>query len=259
MYMKNKIEKVLDILLDSTHCIALTGAGISTLSGIPDFRSPHTGLWNRYDAEKIFLINHFYKTPEYFFNFAREFLPVFQKCQPNIIHNLLTVLQRLGIIKRVITQNIDMLHQRAGSTDVLELHGSPERNYCLECHAVYRIDEFMHMLSTQEIPRCETCGGIIKPDIVFFGEMLHEEVIGAAFREAQKADCCIVLGSSLVVYPAASIPEIVYEHGNGDIIIVNRDPTPLDRYAAVLLPVELDTFGKVFFDVLHDRKIIQET
>ena len=221
--MNNQIKTVLDTIQKSSHTVAMTGAGISTLCGIPDFRSPHCGLWYRYDAEKIFLIDHFYSNPEYFYDFSREFIfkGMGMDTPPGIIHHLISLLQKKKLIKRVITQNIDLLHQKAGSTDVLELHGSPMKNYCVGCRKSFSFEDVIAKLKTEKVPRCDECDAVIKPDIIFFGECLHENVISTAMQEASKADCCIVFGSSLVVYPAASIPEITLNHG-GKLIIVNR-------------------------------------
>ncbi len=176
---QEKLLEALGLLLNARHAIALTGAGISTLSGIPDFRSPETGLWNRYDPEKIFHIDFFYKEPQYFYTFARQYL--FKNYAPNIVHYLLAQLQKHKILKKIITQNIDMLHQKAGSTDIVELHGSNARNYCVECGEFYTIDEVLAQLSCQPVPKCKKCYGIIKPDIIFFGETLHKQAIRTAF------------------------------------------------------------------------------
>ena len=255
--MKNRVENVLNTILNSRHAITLTGAGISTLCGIPDFRSPHSGLWYRYDAEKIFLIDHFYSNPEYFYNFSREFIFKGMDTDPGIIHHLVAVLQEKKLLKRVITQNIDLLHQKAGSTDVLELHGSPMKNYCVGCRAIYSFEDVKAKLETEKVPRCDNCDGLIKPDIIFFGECLHENVISTAMREAQQADCCIVLGSSLIVYPAASIPQITLENG-GKLIIVNKDRTPFDNYADQLLNMDLQEFGELALNIMIDKKLIEE-
>jgi len=222
--MRKLIAEAFKAITESNHVIALTGAGISTLSGIPDFRSPNIGLWNRFDQEKIFQIDYFHQDPQYFYEFAREFIYQFTDSKPNIIHNILANMQRKKILKSLITQNIDMLHQKAGSTGVLELHGSPEKSFCLDCGEFFSIEQMQKKLSLEKIPHCDKCNGLIKPDIIFFGEMLHEDTLNKAFMTAEKSDCCIVLGTSLVVHPAASIPQIVLRNG-GRLIIVNRDKT----------------------------------
>ncbi len=256
--MKNSVKSVVDLLCKSQHTIALTGAGISTISGIPDFRSPGTGLWNRFDAEKVFLIDHFYSEPEYFYNFAREFIFTFSEAQPSIIHTLLASLQQKQLLKRIITQNIDMLHQKAGSNAVLELHGSPANNYCIQCRSFYSFEEMQNKINEYDVPRCDKCKSIIKPDITFFGELLKEDTLQSAFFEAEKADLCIVLGSSLVVYPAASVPDIAKKSG-ATLVVVNRDQTAFDSRADIALNMDLQEFGQEFFDLLQQRNIIEAT
>ncbi len=253
--MNTEIREASNLILKSKYLIALTGAGISTPSGIPDFRSPNSGLWNRFDQTKIFDINFFHRHPEYFYDFAREFIFSFFNCEPNIAHNILAILEQKNILRRLITQNIDMLHQKAGNREVLELHGSPKENICLDCSASYTANEIIGKLTSQKVPLCDKCGGIIKPDITFFGEMLHENVIHTAFSDAEKADCCIVMGTSLVVYPAASIPEIVIRSG-GKLVIVNRTQTHLDSYADFVFNIELDKFAREFLDILKEKSII---
>lgn len=256
--MNPTVTDVVNTICKSRHCIALTGAGISTLSGIPDFRSPGTGLWNRFDAEKIFLIDHFYKEPDYFFNFAKEFIYTMADAQPNIIHTILASLQNKGLIKRIITQNIDMLHQKAGSSWVVELHGSPVNNYCIQCRNFYSFDEMFKKIERDTVPRCDVCRSIIKPDITFFGELLKEDVLQAAFFEAEKTDCCIVLGSSLVVHPAALLPDMAKRNG-GTLIIVNRDMTPYDSRADMVFNMDLEDFGNQMHDLLKERNLIEAT
>lgn len=253
--MNTKITEAVNCILKSRHLIALTGAGISTLSGIPDFRSPNSGLWNRFDSSKIFDINYFYRHPEKFYEFAREFIFSFTNCQPNIAHNLLAVLQKKNILKRLITQNIDMLHQKAGNTDVYELHGSSRLNICVNCGQNYVMEDISRKLMSQDVPLCDKCGAVIKPDITFFGELLHEDVIKGAISEAEQADWCIVMGTSLVVYPAASIPEIVVESG-GKLILVNRERTRLDSYAEFHFLMELDKFAEEVFEFLQEKSIV---
>ena len=150
-----------------------------------------------------------------------------------------------------------MLHQQAGSAHVIELHGSPIKNYCVGCRKNFSIEEVTAQLKSTRVPRCDNCGGLIKPDIIFFGECLNKNVINSAMREAEQADCCIVLGSSLVVYPAASIPQITLNHG-GKVIIVNRDKTPIDNQTEYALNMDLQKFGEDFLKIMIDKKIIQE-
>ena len=222
---------LIDLLKSARHCVVLTGAGISTLSGIPDFRGKN-GFYKRTDIDtgKIFDIDYFVRDPDYYYTHARDFIYNLDEKEPNIIHTELARLEQAGIVKAVLTQNIDLLHQKAGSKRVFELHGSPSRHHCLHCGKQYTFDEVVGLLEQGKV-RCTSCSSTIKPDIVFFGEPLDAEVLGQSDAEARKADLMIVLGSSLTVYPAAGLPEITLRKG-GRLVIVNADPTPLDRYAA---------------------------
>ncbi|MEW6535461.1 MAG: Sir2 family NAD-dependent protein deacetylase [Candidatus Auribacterota bacterium] len=256
--MNQKLCDAFQLITSSGHAICLTGAGISTLSGIPDFRSPNTGLWNRYDADKIFRIDCFLAEPHYFYEFAREFIfQMFYETSPNIVHRLLSLLQKHRYLRRIITQNIDMLHQRSGTTDVLELHGSPQVSYCTRCYKDYSFDDMVRRISSTAVPFCDECGAVIKPGIIFFGELLNQRVLSAACAEAEQADCCLVLGTSLVVYPAASIPRMVTRNG-GSLVIVNRDATAQDADAAYTFHMELDAFAKSFFAYLKENGLIPE-
>ena len=221
-----------DLLDSAHHAIALTGAGISTLSGIPDFRGKN-GLYGRkdIDPERLFEINAFRRDPSYYYTHAREFIYGLGSRKPNIIHKELARLEHMGILHAVLTQNIDMLHQKAGSHRVLELHGSPAVHSCLECGMTMSFDAVTRSLDEGRIPTCSCCGGIIKPNIVFFGEPLPEEALIQAQEEAMEADLMLVLGSSLTVYPAAGLPGITLRR-KGKIAIINESPTPLDPYAA---------------------------
>jgi len=219
----------LDLLRNARHCVVLTGAGISTLSGIPDFRGKK-GFYKRtdIDTQKIFDINYFVRDPDYYYTHARDMFYNLHEKEPNIVHTELARLEAAGIVKAVLTQNIDLLHQKAGSKRVLELHGSHSTHHCLSCGKLYTFDEVVPMLAGKV--RCPACKGTIKPDVIFFGEPLNHDVLGQSEQEAQSADLMIVLGSSLTVYPAAALPEVTLRR-KGKLAIVNADPTPLDRMA----------------------------
>ncbi|AKB85366.1 NAD-dependent protein deacylase [Methanococcoides methylutens] len=223
------MQELLTLLQNSKYCVILTGAGISTLSGIPDFRGKD-GIYNKFDADLIFSIDYFNEDPSYFYTHSRELIYDLERKEPNIIHKALAELERRGIVKAVITQNIDMLHQRAGSENVIEVHGSPARHTCLACGKKYSFEEVVGLLEKEEVPMCNECGGLIKPDVVFYGEMLEHDVIEKAIEESSRADLIIVLGSTLVVQPAATLPLYTLDHG-GELVIVNNMPTPLDDYA----------------------------
>ena len=231
-FLMNTTNELVELVSCSKHCVALTGAGISTLSGIPDFRGPD-GLYHRkdIDADKIFDVHYFLRDPTYYYSHAGDFLYNLDEKQPNIVHTTLARLEEKGILKAVITQNIDLLHQKAGSRTVYELHGSPLHHHCLQCGAEYSFEEIAPYARRGNTPNCDKCNGIIKPDIVFFGESLPEDALAQSEQHARKADLMLVLGSSLTVYPAAAIPEVTLQSG-GKIVIINASPTHLDRHAA---------------------------
>ncbi len=205
------------------------GAGVSTESGIPDFRS-QDGLYRqtwRYPPETILSHTFFRQQPEEFFRFYRQKL-LCPEAKPNPAHLALARLEQAGRLTAVITQNIDGLHQAAGSRRVLELHGSVHRNYCTRCRKSYSME---HMLHTQGIPRC-TCGGIIKPDVVLYEESLNEDVLQAAVEALEQADLLIIGGTSLAVYPAAGL---ISCYRGGKLVLINRDATPRDAMADLVL------------------------
>lgn len=225
------MHELITKLKNAKHCVAFTGAGSSTLSGIRDFRGKN-GIYKEYDAEKIFSIHYFMQNPSEFYKIAKTFFYNLDEKEPNIIHTECARLEKMGIIKRVITQNIDMLHQKAGSKDVIEVHGSPLIHTCLSCHKEFTFTQVQSMLESAEVPYCDSCNGIIKPNVTFFGEPLPMNAINDAINESQSADLMIVLGSTLVVQPAASLPVYTFQN-EGDIVIVNNQPTPLDTIAAL--------------------------
>ena len=217
------IKDVAGLLSNSKHAVVFTGAGISAESGIPTFRGAN-GLWSRYDPEEVASIQGFMRNPKAFWAFARELI-VKTKAKPNAGHYAIAELERMGIIKAVITQNIDMLHQKAGSKRVLELHGSLKYVDCLKCGKTYEWEEIVDKIDDI---KCENCGSMnLKPRIVFFGEQLPRDVLNEAIREAEKSDVFIVVGSSLQVYPAASLPFIAKENG-AKLVLINKDPTDKD-------------------------------
>lgn len=218
-------------LLRAEHLVVLTGAGISTLSGIPDFRGKN-GFYTRtdIDTQKIFDIRAFLREPDYYYRHASDFIYNLADKEPNIVHRVLARMEETGLLKAVITQNIDLLHQKAGSQHVLELHGSPSVHYCLDCGAEFDFATVEPIASKGKVPHCTGCGGVLKPRVVFFGEGLPQDVLREAQDEAEAADLMLVLGTSLTVFPAAAVPEITLQQG-GQIAIVNADPTPLDRQA----------------------------
>lgn len=196
--------------------VALTGAGISTSAGIPDFRGPQ-GLYvtRRYDPDTVFDIFAFRRDPKPFYDFTRDFLATFHDIEPTFTHRFLARLERGEGMIAVVTQNIDSLHQKAGSRRVISVHGDYWTSHCLSCHAEYDLEHMECAVREAEVPRC-SCGGLLKPDVVFFGEPVHDlERAAAAVAES---DLLLVLGSSLNVYPAALLPE----HAGGEVVVVNR-------------------------------------
>lgn len=240
------IRKAADVLRGARHAVAFTGAGISTPSGIPDFRSKNTGLWETSNPMEVASIRVFQSHPERFYNWLRPLMRVSLGAGPNPAHNALAQLEEAGVIKAVITQNIDDLHTRAGSKNVYEVHGSVRTLTCPQCHKTHPAESFtQQILEDAEMPRCSHCGRVMKPDIVLFGEMLPVDVWQAAEEHCLQADAMLVIGSSLEVWPAAGLPQIAIEHG-APLIINNLSPTPLDRMAAVLLPHDVaDVMPKI--------------
>jgi NAD-dependent deacetylase len=239
----NASHQELKGLIDhAAHMVAFTGAGISAESGIPTYRGDD-GLWNQYDPDKFANINHFHADPAYYWNFFREIrYPVISKASPNPAHYALAQLEEKDVLKAVITQNIDGLHQVAGSRKVLELHGNTRRIVCLACGDALGMDDVFDMLGDQLPPLCPACGGTLKPDVVFFGESLPADVLDDAVQQITSCDLLVVIGSSLVVQPAAALP--VMAKGNGaKVVIINRDPTPLDDMADLVFH---DSASKVF-------------
>ncbi|WP_292471080.1 NAD-dependent protein deacylase [Methanolobus sp.] len=234
------MQRLIELLESSKNIVFLSGAGISTFSGIPDFRGSN-GLYKKYDANKIFDIDYFRKDPAYFYTHARDFIYNLDTKEPNIIHKTLSHLEKEGQIKAIITQNIDMLHQKAGSLNVIEIHGSPANHRCLSCNRNYSYVEICDMLLKEEVPHCSECSGLIKPDITFFGEMLDEDAFTKAVDASSDADLFVVIGSSLVVQPAASLPMLSLKTG-AKLVIINNMSTPLDVYAYL----KYDELGDVF-------------
>jgi len=235
------INELFEKIKNSKHCTALTGAGVSTLSGIRDFRGKN-GLYNDLDAEKIFDIGYFEKDPSFYYKASQELIYNIDEKSPSIVHRVLAELEKLGFLKALITQNIDLLHTKAGSSRVIEVHGSPKTHYCLRCAGVRMgFDEAAAIVRSGELPKCPKCGRVLKPAITFFGESLPIDALREATEEAQKSDLMLVLGTSLQVYPAASMPQYTLSRG-GEIVIVNNQSTSLDRMAVL----HYEDLGEVF-------------
>ena len=231
MSMEHGMEKLVEALRGASRAGCLTGAGVSTLCGIPDFRGPQ-GLYRQKDAERIFDIDWFDRDPSIYYRGCAELVYGLDRFSPGPVHKALRHLEELGILRGIATQNIDMLHQKAGSTNVYEVHGSPILHHCRRCGAERTFDEVLAMLRAApgEVPRC-ACGGAFKPDITFFGEALPEAAFTAAQSLAAGSDVFLVLGTSLTVFPAAGLPRLALQ-GGAKVFVVNAQPTSLDPYAA---------------------------
>jgi NAD-dependent deacetylase len=232
------IKKGIDLVRESEKILVFAGAGLSTESGIPDFRSPG-GIWDRYDPSDFDFqrIISDEKARETYWRMSTEYYEVMRDAVPNQAHLSIKRLEDAGKLLAVVTQNIDHLHHKAGNSPdkIIEIHGTAFSVSCLSCKKTYDRDEIEDRIrSGVTVPYCDDCSGILKPDTVSFGQAMPEDKMVRSLRHAQECDLCIVLGSSLVVYPAASVPALAAECG-ARLMIINRDETPLDRQAALTI------------------------
>ena len=229
------VQRLAALIREAGSVVALTGAGISVPSGIPDFRSPGTGLWEKVDPMEVAHIDVFHRDPERFWHFYGDRFATLRTKQPNGAHEALVALERAGHLDAVITQNIDQLHRRAGTQELIEVHGSIATCSCLRCGDRVQLDEARERLAADSagVPRCG-CGSALKPDVVLFGEMLDEARMERAFALAAGADVLLCIGSSLEVYPVAGLPQVALQAG-GAVAIVTQGPTSFDREATVRL------------------------
>ena len=235
--MDEKINEFIKIINESNNIVFFGGAGVSTESGIPDFRSKD-GLYNqkyKYPPEEILSHTFFMNNTGEFYKFYRDKMNSL-KYEPNITHLKLAKLEKIGKLKAIITQNIDGLHQKAGSRVVYELHGSVLRNYCMKCKKAYSAD---YIFSNENIPICE-CGGLIKPDVVLYGEMLNDDIVSKSIEAIKNAEVLIIGGTSLTVYPANSL---IYYFKGKKLILINKDFTQMDNMADLVIN---DSLGNVF-------------
>lgn len=251
--MKNKVEQFIEYIKESDNIVFFGGAGVSTESGIPDFRSKN-GLYNQKDIKfdnfsPEYLLSHrcIEKNPEVFYEFYRQKMGV-RDIEPNITHKVLAKLEAIGKVKAIVTQNIDGLHQKSGSKNVYEIHGTTQKNYCNCCNKEYSSDYIFN--SDEAVPTCE-CGGIIRPDVTLYEENLPEDAVNKSVRAIREADMLIVAGTSLNVYPAASyIHEFIGKH----LIVINREPLNLLLNPDTDLEI-CDSLGNVFGEL---EKIYKE-
>jgi NAD-dependent deacetylase len=237
-------ERLAALIRESQPCVVLTGAGISTESGIPDFRSP-TGIWTQFDPLEYGSIQAFRADPEKVWRFYAPRFAMLTEAQPNPAHLALAELERLGFVQAVVTQNIDLLHERAGSRNVVEVHGSIRTSSCPRCGATYPLADVLPQVEANGIARCEACGAVLKPDVVFFGELMPVEAMERATQLARDAGLLLVVGSSLEVYPVAGLPQDALAAG-ARLAIVNKGPTPYDARADVRID---DSAGAVLAEV----------
>jgi NAD-dependent deacetylase len=233
--MSTQAQRVADLLKDSARTVVLTGAGISVPSGIPDFRTPGTGLWENVDPMEVAHIDAWRRNPDLFWSFyGQRFASLVDK-QPNDAHLAIADLERRGLVRAVITQNIDRLHRLAGTERLIEVHGSIDRSVCLQCGAKVSIDRVVEILRRGEgAPLCESCALPLKPDVVLFGELLPERALAQAQALAIDADLMLCVGSSLEVYPVAGLPAMMQGAG-GRLVLITQGPTPYDSDAEVKL------------------------
>ena len=228
------VARAIELLRQAKSIVALTGAGISTPSGIPDYRSPESGLWKEGDPMEIASIYAFRHDPDAFFGWIRPLATTILEAKPNPAHRALTKLEQNGRLKAIITQNIDLLHTRAGSQTVYEVHGSLRRATCLTCHTeVDGLPLLQMLIKTGQPPRCIACNHILKPNVVLFGELLPVLTMHLAQQAAKQCDVMLVAGSSLEVAPAGDLP-LLAKRAGARLIIVNYGPTHMDREADLL-------------------------
>ena len=234
MRLEEKIKQGAELIHQSRHMAAFTGAGHSTQSGIPDFRSPDSGLWEKHDPMLVASIWAFRLNPKNFYDWIRPMVDTLSNAEPNPAHDAMAELEQLGHLQVVITQNIDDLHQRAGSRRVLELHGHLREATCVRCYKKVPVDPAVEQrIRNGQVPHCE-CGGVMKPDVILFGEQLPIRVLNQAMDEARRCDLILVAGSSLEVTPAADIPFLAVDSG-AKAIMVNLEPTAFDSRADIVI------------------------
>ncbi|MFL5897946.1 MAG: SIR2 family NAD-dependent protein deacylase [Solirubrobacterales bacterium] len=231
--------RLAELLEGVSSAVALTGAGVSVPSGIPDFRTPERGLWAKVDPMEVAHIGVFERDPQRFWSYYRPRFQVLSDKTPNRAHEALAELERRGLVDGVITQNIDRLHRAAGSENVIEVHGSIETSSCMDCGTTFGLGEVDDLFDEHGVAICSACGGPVKPDVVLFGELLSEETMARASGLAEGADLMLCVGSSLAVHPVAGLPQLTLSRG-GSLAIVTKGETPYDSDAELKLSGEVD-------------------
>ena len=228
------MARLAELIRENQPCVVLTGAGVSTESGIPDFRSP-TGIWAQFDPLEYATLGAFRRDPAKVWRFYAPRFAMLTEAEPNRAHLALAEVERRGLVGAIVTQNIDLLHERAGSQEVVEVHGSIATSTCPACGARYELAQVVPLIEAGEgAPHCPACGAILKPDVVFFDELLPPDAIDRAYELAGEARLLLVVGSSLEVYPVAELPRTTLDAG-GKVAVVNRTPTWVDGRAALRL------------------------
>lgn len=242
------------MILESGSTVALTGAGASTKSGIPDFRGPN-GLWTKVDPSKFASINGFLSDPKGWWEMALELAPTLLNAKPNPAHKMLAKLEKMNLVDWVVTQNVDGLHQQAGSVKVLEVHGSLFSATCTVCRQQEGRKYLEKAMMKRKIPvMCPACGGLLKLDTVFFGEVLPQKILAQAISAVRTCQLLIAIGSYLVVYPVATLPSIAQQSGAG-FIIINQEPTPLDTTADLVIHSEAgDTLTEIVREIKGQQR-----
>lgn len=236
--LNQQIEQAARLIQTANKTVAMTGAGISTPSGIPDFRSPESGLWDTVDPLSVASIFSFRQSPQLFYNWIRPLAPLFLQATPNPAHYALATLEQAGKLSAIITQNIDDLHGRAGSKTVYELHGHLREVTCIRCYEVRPSDEILKkFIEDGEVPR-HHCGGVFKPNVILFGEQLPMREFVAAQVAIKEADLMLLVGSSLETAPASDLPELALDNG-AKIVIINRHRTYLDSQADLVIRADV--------------------
>jgi NAD-dependent deacetylase len=232
-------QSLAGLLESSSRTVALTGAGVSVPSGIPDFRTPETGLWANVDPMEVAHIDVFERDPGRFWSYYRPRFHSLGDKRPNVAHEALAELEKRGLLAGTITQNIDRLHRAAGAENVVEVHGSIATSTCCDCGVSNGIDEVDALFDGDGVAACSSCGGPVKPDVVLFGEMLPESAMRQAQALAAEAELMLCIGSSLVVHPVAGLPDVTLSCG-GKLAILTKGPTPYDGVAELRLDGEVD-------------------
>ena len=228
------VARLAELIRENQPCVVLTGGGVSTESGIPDFRSP-TGIWAQFDPLEYATLGAFRRDPAKVWRFYAPRFAMLTEAEPNRAHLALAEVERRGLVGAIVTQNIDLLHERAGSQEVVEVHGSIATSTCPACGARYELAQVVPLIEAGEgAPHCPACGAILKPDVVFFDELLPPDAIDRAYELAGEARLLLVVGSSLEVYPVAELPRTTLDAG-GKVAVVNRTPTWVDGRAALRL------------------------